>query len=62
MRIRNYLTLTIPCWLQVVELEPDNKAAQNQIALCDYEIKSQEKREKQLYSKMFDKYSETTEV
>lgn len=52
----------IPDWLQVVELEPDNKAAQNQIALCEHEIKSQEKREKQLYSKMFNKYSETTEV
>lgn len=52
----------IPDWLQAVEMEPDNKAAQNQIALCDHEIKSQEKREKQLYSKMFNKYSEENEV
>lgn len=47
---------------KVIELEPENKAAKNQISLCEHELKTQEKREQALYTKMFRKYCDTSEV
>lgn len=36
----------------MLEIEPENKAAINQITLCEHEIKNQEIKEKVLYQKM----------
>lgn len=41
----------------VLEAEPSNKAAQNQIAIANHQISQYKKREKQLYSNMFTKFA-----
>lgn len=43
---------------QVVELDPGNKAAANQIIICRDTIKKQKQKEKQLYANMFEKFAE----
>lgn len=40
------------------ELEPENKAAINQITICKQEIKKENDREKQLYANMFTKFAD----
>ncbi|XP_072929411.1 FK506-binding protein 59 [Epargyreus clarus] len=47
----------IPDFQRVLEIEPDNKAAAKQIAICRKMIQEQRQREKQLYSNMFDKFA-----
>lgn len=42
---------------QVNELEPDNKAAINQITICKQKIKNFNEQEKKLYAKMFEKFA-----
>lgn len=44
--------------LQAQELEPENKAAANQITLCKAEIKKQNDKEKKMYANMFTKFAE----
>lgn len=39
-------------------LEPDNKAALNQITLCKADIKKQNDKEKRMYANMFSKFAE----
>lgn len=39
-------------FVQVLEIEPENKAAINQITLCEHEIRNQEIKEKVLYQRM----------
>ncbi|XP_048005717.1 FK506-binding protein 59 isoform X1 [Leguminivora glycinivorella] len=41
----------------VVEAEPQNKAAANQIAVCKQTIQKQKQKEKKLYANMFDKFA-----
>ncbi|XP_026498443.1 FK506-binding protein 59 [Vanessa tameamea] len=41
----------------VIELEPQNKAAANQVIVCRNAIALQKKREMQLYANMFDKFA-----
>lgn len=45
-------------FVKVQQLEPDNKAALNQITLCKQEIKKQNDKEKRLYANMFNKFAE----
>ena len=40
---------------KVLELEPTNKAAQNQIQICKHKIKEANDKEKKLYANMFTK-------
>lgn len=47
--------------MQVKELEPDNKAALNQITICKQEIKKQNDKEKRMYANMFSKFAEADE-
>ncbi|CAL8081742.1 unnamed protein product [Orchesella dallaii] len=42
---------------KVLQIEPDNKAAKQQLAVCDKLIKQHKEREKQVYSKMFEKFA-----
>ncbi|XP_045449322.1 FK506-binding protein 59 [Melitaea cinxia] len=42
---------------KVVELEPQNKAAANQVIVCKNTLVQQKKREQQLYANMFDKFA-----
>lgn len=42
---------------KVVEAEPQNKAAANQIIMCKTALTKQKQREKQLYANMFDKFA-----
>jgi len=42
---------------KVLELDPTNKAALHQMAVCDRLIKVHFEKEKQIYSKMFDKFA-----
>ncbi|CAG9580154.1 unnamed protein product [Danaus chrysippus] len=42
---------------KVVEAEPENKAAANQIKVCKSMIAKQKQKEKQLYANMFDKFA-----
>lgn len=46
---------------KVQKLEPDNKAALNQITLCKQEIKKQNDKEKRLYANMFSKFADADE-
>ncbi|CAK1578935.1 unnamed protein product [Parnassius mnemosyne] len=42
---------------KVVDAEPQNKAAANQIIVCQATIQKQKRKEKQLYANMFDKFA-----
>lgn len=42
----------------VLKLEPNNKAAANNIILCNKKIKEQEGREKKIYANMFEKFAQ----
>lgn len=42
---------------KVLELEPDNKAAQQQLVQCEKLIKQFKQKEKQVYSRMFEKFA-----
>lgn len=52
---RNEYDLALEDFEKVVELEPDNKAAKNQILLCKQRKKQFLEREKKLYANMFQK-------
>jgi len=41
--------------LQVIQLEPGNKAAANHIVICKQKIKQNKDKEKKLYANMFAK-------
>lgn len=43
---------------QAQQLEPENKAAINQITLCKQEIKKQNDKEKKMYANMFTKFAD----
>lgn len=43
---------------RIKELEPENKAAQNQMALCNQQIRAYEQKQKSLYANMFSKFAE----
>ncbi|XP_075975972.1 FK506-binding protein 59kD isoform X2 [Anticarsia gemmatalis] len=48
---------------KVLEIEPQNKAAANQIIVCKATIRKQKQKEKQMYANMFDKFAKhDTEV
>ena len=40
---------------KVLELEPSNKAALNQIQICKHKIKEANEKEKRIYANMFTK-------
>lgn len=42
---------------RVLELEPTNKAALNQVTLCKKKISDYNNKQKQVYSKMFDRFA-----
>jgi len=44
-------------FLKVLEFEPDNQAAKQQLTVCDKLIKQHKEREKQVYSRMFEKFA-----
>ncbi|XP_071181630.1 peptidyl-prolyl cis-trans isomerase FKBP4-like isoform X2 [Mytilus edulis] len=43
---------------KVLELEPENKAAKNQIVICDQKLKQFREKEKHIYAGMFNKFAE----
>ena len=43
---------------RVVELDPSNKAAQNQVTVCLHKMKQASDKEKRLYGNMFEKFAE----
>lgn len=45
-------------FFEVKKLQPENKAALNQITICETEIKKDDDRQKKLYSNMFAKFAE----
>lgn len=45
---------------QVVALEPDNKAARNQIIVCKKKLQEEHQLEKKLYANMFSKMTQQT--
>jgi len=42
----------------VLEIDPDNKAAKNQLAITNHKVKQIHNREKQTYAGMFQKFAE----
>ncbi|KAG8237760.1 hypothetical protein J437_LFUL014303 [Ladona fulva] len=42
----------------VLKIEPNNKAASNQVLICIQKIKEQKKNEKKIYANMFEKFAE----
>ena len=44
-------------FLKVIELEPDNTAAENKIKLCNHHLKLVKAKERKMYANMFDKVS-----
>lgn len=44
---------------KVLELEPENKAALNQITICKQKIKQYQNEEKARYKNMFARFAET---
>ncbi len=47
---------------RIHELEPENKAAINQITICKHKIKEHTEREKKMYAGMFDKFAKIDQV
>lgn len=48
---------------KILEIEPQNKAAANQVIVCKATIRKQKQKEKQMYANMFDKFAKhDTEV
>ncbi|XP_063399593.1 peptidyl-prolyl cis-trans isomerase FKBP4-like isoform X2 [Mytilus trossulus] len=43
---------------KVLELEPENKAAKNQIVICEQKLKQFREKEKHIYAGMFNKFAE----
>lgn len=43
---------------QVLEIDPNNKAAKNQITICQHKIKKLKEAEKKMYAGMFAKFAE----
>jgi FK506-binding protein 4/5 len=41
----------------ILQHEPNNKAAANQIKICNQKIKEQLSKEKQIYANMFEKFA-----
>lgn len=61
-RGQNYLSLgevtnALKDFQTVNELEPQNKAAINQIAICKHNLKELHEKEKKIYAKMFEKFA-----
>lgn len=48
---------TICCIRQVLEIEPQNKAAINQVTICKKVVKDSHDKEKKLYANMFTKFA-----
>ena len=44
-------------FIKVQELEPDNKAAKNKVAICLHNLKLLKEREKKTFANMFDKFA-----
>ena len=40
---------------KVLELDPENKAAKNKVAICQHQMKSQRDKEKRTFANMFDR-------
>lgn len=49
--------LALKDFQKIIEIEPQNKAAANQIIVCRAAIEKQKRKEKQLYANMFDKFA-----
>ncbi len=47
-------------FVKVLELEPDNKAAKNKVAVCSHNLKLLKEREKRTFANMFDKVKHTS--
>ncbi|XP_068622847.1 FK506-binding protein 59 isoform X2 [Battus philenor] len=47
----------IPIFKKIIDAEPQNKAAANQLIVCQAAIQKQKQKEKQLYANMFDKFA-----
>lgn len=45
------------CRSQVLEIEPQNKAAVNQVTICKRVVKESHEKEKKLYANMFTKFA-----
>jgi len=43
---------------KVLELDPDNKAAKNKVAICQHQIKAQRDKEKRTFANMFDRFAQ----
>ena len=41
----------------IVEVDPNNKAAMNQVKICQVKLKEQLNKEKQIYANMFEKFA-----
>lgn len=44
---------------EVLQLDPSNKAAQSQLAICQKSIREQLAKEKKIYANMFEKFAKT---
>lgn len=42
---------------KVLEIEPENKAARQQLVICDRLIQQHKEREKQVYARMFERFA-----
>jgi len=43
---------------KVLELDPENKAARNKVAICQHQIKAQRDKEKRTFANMFDRFAQ----
>jgi len=43
---------------RVLELDPENKAAKNKVAICQHQIKAQRDKEKRTFANMFDRFAQ----
>merc|ERR1712150_347994 len=43
---------------KVLELDPENKAAKNKVAICQHQIKAQRDKEKRTFANMFDRFAQ----
>lgn len=51
--------LALKDFTEVLNLDPNNKAAQSQLSTCQFTIREQLKKEKKIYANMFEKFAKT---
>lgn len=56
--LRNEFSLALEDFKQVLQVNPCNRAARSQIAVCQRQIREHNERDKMIYANMFQRFAE----